>query len=83
MLFLTGSRRETLWRIIWLYCLLGMCTFIRVVGGKMYKSTDKGPFLVHVSWMEPDLSSGYTIRPLKLGQFLFTNNVSKICEKSR
>lgn len=50
-----------------------------VIGIKAYTSTDKGPFLVHISRTEPDPSAGTTIRPIKFGQFLVHNKVQNIC----
>lgn len=45
---------------------------------KVYNSADKGPFIVHVSRIEPDPSAGLTIRPIKFGKFLFLNNIKNI-----
>lgn len=50
-----------------------------VVGIKAYTSRDPGPFLVHVSRTEPHPSAGTTIKPIKLGQFLYQNKIPNIC----
>lgn len=47
-----------------------------------YSSEDKGPFLVHVSRPEADPSSGLSLRPIKIGQFLSHNNVNGIIKGS-
>lgn len=43
-----------------------------------YTDSDKGPFIVHVSHTENELSSGISIRPIKFGQFLVKNNIKNI-----
>lgn len=55
------------------------CSPSMVIGVKSYKSMDKGPFIVHVTRSEPDLSAGTTIRPIKFGQFLVHNKIQNIC----
>lgn len=50
-----------------------------VVGGLSYSPSDKGPFVVHVSRTESDLSAGTMIRPIKFGQFLKTHMINNIC----
>lgn len=47
------------------------------IGRQQYVNTDNGPFLIQVSCLEMDPSSGTTIRPIKFGQFLKTNNLYK------
>lgn len=51
-----------------------------VLGIKQYEITDSGPYVVHVSRVEPDLTSGATLRPIKFGQFLFRNKIDDICQ---
>lgn len=47
-----------------------------------YSSTDKGPFVVHVSRSEPDPSAGLTLHALKIAQILHKNKVTGILEGS-
>lgn len=50
-----------------------------IVGAiQAYTTLDKGPYVVHVSRSEPDLSAGTTIRPIKFGQFLSTHKFRNI-----
>lgn len=51
-----------------------------VLGIKQYEENDAGPYIVHVSRIEPDLTAGTTIRPIKFGQFLFNNKIEGICQ---
>lgn len=44
----------------------------------VYTTVDKGPFIVHVSRIESDPSSGLTLRPIKIGLFLTHNNINGI-----
>lgn len=45
---------------------------------KQYSSKDQGPYIVHVSRIEPDQSAGTTIRPIIFGKFLFKHNIKNI-----
>lgn len=47
-----------------------------------YRDTDKGPFLVHITKTEPDLSSGVSLQVLKVAQLLHKYNVQAIVEGS-
>lgn len=51
-----------------------------VLGIRQYEENDAGPYIVHVSRIEPDLTAGTTIRPIKFGQFLFNNKIEGICQ---
>lgn len=50
-----------------------------VIGGLSYTSLDKGPYVVHVSRIEPDLAPGTILKPIKFGQFLKTHKIANIC----
>lgn len=50
-----------------------------VIGVKEYSTSDKGPFIIHVSREVPDPSAGTSIRPIKFGQFLCNYRVGNIC----
>lgn len=50
-----------------------------VVGIKAYRDEDKGPFIVVVSKLERELTSGLTMKPIKFGQFLTKNKIQYIC----
>lgn len=51
-----------------------------IVGAiQAYSPLDKGPYVVHVSRSEPELSAGTTIRPIKFGQFLSSHKIANIC----
>lgn len=52
---------------------------LTILGIRSYESTDGGPFIVHVTRVEPDPAAGTTIRPIKFGQFLFINKIENIC----
>lgn len=52
---------------------------LMVIGVKEYTSSDKGPFVVHVTREQSDPSAGTTIRPIKFGQFLSNHHVTNIC----
>ncbi|CAH2090160.1 unnamed protein product [Euphydryas editha] len=43
-----------------------------------YNDSDKGPFIVHVSRVEPDPSAGYTISLLKFAHIIYRNKVSGV-----
>ena len=45
---------------------------------RTYSDLDSGPFIVHVSRIEPDPAAGTVIRALKFGQLLHRNNVKNI-----
>lgn len=51
-----------------------------ILGIRSYETTDSGPFIVHVSRVEPDPAAGTTIRPIKFGQFLYQNKIEHICQ---
>lgn len=50
-----------------------------VIGAiQSYNSSDKGPYVVHVSRTDPDQSMGTTLRTIKFGQFLHKNKFENI-----
>lgn len=45
---------------------------------RTYSQEDTGPFIVHISRVEPDAAAGTTLRSIKFGQFLHKNRVHGI-----
>lgn len=45
---------------------------------RSYSSEDKGPYIVHISRIEPDPAAGLSLRPIKVGSVLVHNNVGSI-----
>lgn len=48
------------------------------IENRTYTSSDKGPFLIHVSRVESDPALGLSIRPIKFGKFLHFNKIKNI-----
>lgn len=51
-------------------------------GRQVYKSSDKGPFTVHVQKVEPSPTSGTFLHPINFGHFLSKNKIQNIVEGS-
>lgn len=45
---------------------------------RTYGPNDVGPFIVHITRVEPDPAAGLTLRPIKIGLLLTKNNISNI-----
>lgn len=48
----------------------------------LYTSSDKGPFIVHVTRSEPDLSAGHSIRILKFAQLIHQSKIPDVVDGS-
>uniref|UniRef100_A0A2A4J3N7 BED-type domain-containing protein n=2 Tax=Heliothis virescens TaxID=7102 RepID=A0A2A4J3N7_HELVI len=48
------------------------------IGRSRYSATDKAPFIVHVSRLEPQPNAGSTLHPVTFGMFLLKNNIANI-----
>uniref|UniRef100_A0A2A4K394 Pre-C2HC domain-containing protein n=1 Tax=Heliothis virescens TaxID=7102 RepID=A0A2A4K394_HELVI len=48
------------------------------IGRSRYSATDKAPFIVHVSRLEPQPNASTTLHPVTFGMFLVKNNIGNI-----
>lgn len=47
---------------------------------KLYRSEDKGPYIVHIFRIEADPAAGTSIRAIKFGQFLYQHGIKNIAQ---